>query len=250
MPRIKRKRRGGHGSYRKRKRRVGLARNPRFASAYKTSFTKKAGRPVKLGRGLPDAVLTRLKYTEVIANQAGAGTTPDIQTYQSSLHDPNLTGVGHQPYYYDQLSELWEHYVVYGFSYRITAANNSSTVQAKMVIAMGDADTSWAGDDLSELVNAGRPVTLDVKGSGQSIKYLSGYCEVAAVLGVPKSKISNNTSYRGTTSSGGGSANPNDTVKLQIITMPFDGSATTDVDLNVELIYHCKFYDLAEIASS
>ena len=62
---------------------------------------------------LPFNRTVKLRYNDYVTfNPAGA-----IATYQfsaNSLHDPNTTGYGHQPFMYDKMADNYNHYLVLG----------------------------------------------------------------------------------------------------------------------------------------
>lgn len=53
--------------------------------------------------GFPDKLVTKLRYCDVIT-LSGSTTLPAVNTFRmNSLQDPDLTGIGHQPMWTDQL---------------------------------------------------------------------------------------------------------------------------------------------------
>lgn len=91
--------------------------------------------------GFPDRYRCYLRYSEVGVNFGGSAF-PAAQVYRSSLFDPNLTGVGHQPQYFDQLATVYGRYCVLGMRVTVEANNNSSTAPVVGVIAFADLDIS------------------------------------------------------------------------------------------------------------
>lgn len=69
----------------------------------------------------PDKLRTRLRYCQ--SNQTLTCTTgvPTVRQYRlNSLFDPDFTGVGHQPYGFDQIVLMgYQAYCVYGVKYKI-----------------------------------------------------------------------------------------------------------------------------------
>jgi len=74
---------------------------------------------------------SRLKTT-LLYVENGVGLNPAIGAAAgyvfnlNSLHDPNTSGVGHQPTGFDQLIAIYEQFVVYGVKYRIQVANSEN----------------------------------------------------------------------------------------------------------------------------
>ncbi|WP_218254000.1 hypothetical protein, partial [Candidatus Magnetobacterium casense] len=63
--------------------------------------------------------ITKMKYSDVISGGALFG---DVHMNLNSLFDPNRSGIGHQPYGFDQLATLYNRYRVISCGYRITCA--------------------------------------------------------------------------------------------------------------------------------
>lgn len=75
------------------------------------------GRVTKLnpGRGIygfPSELVTRLRYNDTIELTLGVSGVVGHTFRMNSLFDPDLTGTGHQPYYFDQLAALYQRYGV------------------------------------------------------------------------------------------------------------------------------------------
>lgn len=90
---------------------------------------------VSTGIGFPKRMTMTHKYCETV--QTGlSSTTGSLVTYVFScngMFDPNITGTGHQPMYFDQMANLYNHYHVIGSKITIkvvpeTVSANSSRV--------------------------------------------------------------------------------------------------------------------------
>ena len=68
---------------------------------------------------LPFSRTVKLRYNDYVTfNPAGS-----IATYQfsaNSLHDPNTTSYGHQPFMYDKMADNYNHYLVLGSKIKAT----------------------------------------------------------------------------------------------------------------------------------
>lgn len=69
---------------------------------------------VSTGIGFPKKLLMTHKYQETFQLTNTAGVFNSYFFSANGLFDPNSTGTGHQPMYYDQLVALYNHYVVVG----------------------------------------------------------------------------------------------------------------------------------------
>lgn len=83
--------------------------------------------------GFPDTFVTKLKYADTISVAPGA---PIGQyTYRgNSLYDPDFTSGGHQPHYFDQLSEVYSRYRVLGAKITVSLMNNAGNTPLQVVI--------------------------------------------------------------------------------------------------------------------
>lgn len=52
------------------------------------------------------------RYSEPLRMTTTAGGIANYQYSTNGMYDPNITGVGHQPYYFDQIGSLYNHYCV------------------------------------------------------------------------------------------------------------------------------------------
>lgn len=99
----------------------------RKAKPYKRTFTpprsRSNGSTMVPGRitglsshdfGFPDRLKTKLQYQDVVQLAASAGSPAVWQFRMNSLFDPDYSGTGHQPQWYDQLSAVYSNYKVLG----------------------------------------------------------------------------------------------------------------------------------------
>lgn len=63
-------------------------------------------------QGFPKKLRFVHKYVESLAFTAGSAS--DVRQFScNGLYDPNISGTGHQPLYFDQLSAIYNHYTVF-----------------------------------------------------------------------------------------------------------------------------------------
>lgn len=91
--------------------------------------------------GFMDQYFCKLKYCEQIPFTTGTGA--DYRFSLNNISDPNVTGVGHQPMYHDQLEGIFNHYRVYAAKYKITLTNLSATEFVRVCVR-ADAVTTAA----------------------------------------------------------------------------------------------------------
>lgn len=77
--------------------------------------------------GFPSSMTTKLRYADVVA-LTYTSTVTKYAFGANNVFDPDFTGVGHQPYFYDQITPLFNRYVVLGSKITVTFLPVSSTV--------------------------------------------------------------------------------------------------------------------------
>lgn len=105
--------------------------------------TKKAPAVVAIGRQpFPKVLKNSVRYAEVV----GITVTTGAGGYAFScngLYDPNASGTGHQPLYFDQLMTIYDHYTVTASRCKFTLVTSSS--KELVLSAFVDDDGSWSG---------------------------------------------------------------------------------------------------------
>lgn len=121
-------------------------KSTKLAKKVKSASTKKIKSyiPTKVYIGkqpLPLQLFNTVKYAESVVMTPSGG----LVIYQfscNSLYDPNRTGTGHQPGYFDQLIAIYDHYTVLKSRFKITPGVSSSITAAQMACVYVDDDTS------------------------------------------------------------------------------------------------------------
>lgn len=196
--------------------------------------------------GFPDTYRAKLKYTEAQSIVVPYSTGQIVQTFNlNGLYDPNETGTGHQPRYFDQLMALYENYRVSGCKVRLSVFNTGSQNPVYTCclpsIQTAPTEQAWA---VSELDDSGPLVTVGSEGSAPNPFVWNKYYSIHDVLGQPKgaaSLLANNQ--------GSASANPGVPAYLHIVYSSVSGS---DVTLKVvtELTYYATFEKQKVVAQS
>lgn len=136
---------------------------------------KTVARPLRIG--IPYCQLLKLRYTDqFLLDPPSAGVCSDHVFRINSIYDPDFTGVGHQPRYFDQYfgnedgSGMYKHFVVLGA--KVTARMSNSDTARPVNVGMRISDSSTAiinPSDYMEAANA-RTKQLGVVSSGSSTK--------------------------------------------------------------------------------
>lgn len=198
-----------------------------------------------LGLGFPKSLNLVHRYCENVTFNTGAGTGIGFYTFScNGLYDPNITGSGHQPLYFDQMSALYDHYVVVGsrIRLRVVPDSTSSAKGIRLGCFINDntgVPTTTVFDTLQEqslakticsAPNNNRPLELTHTWSAK--KYFSG-------------SILANTELQGTPSS-----NPTEQSYYQIFMVATDGVSALNTFLEVQIEYITVWKELVDLSSS
>lgn len=196
---------------------------------------------VKGKPGFPDMFVTTLDYVSN-GTFAGGVPTPTAQVFlANSLYDPDSTGTGHQPKYYDQLIAVYGKYLVYGCKYELEV-NNGATTGAYGVVTFTETDVSSRTVEALAEGRYGKTFNLGPL-TGNGTKTIKGYMSMAKLMGQPDLD-SDNTQYSVTSSS------PADGAFLIIKVASVDGVSNANVYWRIKITYYCKFKELLDPSQS
>lgn len=65
------------------------------------------------GVGFPRKLHARHRYADAVILTSTTGAVVSYQWSCNGMYDPNITGTGHQPLYFDQLGAIYDHYTVF-----------------------------------------------------------------------------------------------------------------------------------------
>lgn len=214
---------------------------------YKKRAMKKYSKPQvqKMRSGnnkfLPDAIQTKLTYADQLTLTSTAGAVAIQQYAFNNIQDPDYTngGTNHQPMGYDQLSALYEEYIVYGCSYKIKVIGYSDT--GVLTVTKTDDATQVGTSDWVNMIE--QPYTQQRYLQIGAVKptIIKGY------MGVKKLRGQSKYDDYQTTLTG---ASPSNQVFLNLNYQTFDKASTSSIDCVVTLKFYCKFKGRVQLASS
>ncbi len=202
--------------------------------------------PTNMTRGspFPPTKTVVLRYSDVyslVEQAAGAG---QVQQFRAAdAYDPDYSGVGHQPMYFDQLCGSNGPYLVFSCPHsrwKLRIVNNSSTVAAVVVVYPGMAALPLLSR--SEAVEKPYAWTkiLAPLGSGAATLTTTYVCDNPKLVGVsPATFVANYNGNYGSSSGG-----PYLTVAVYGI------AGIADVSLEVQADIKTKFYQLGNMTGS
>lgn len=113
---------------------------------------------VVLGKGFPKVMNTTHTFFENVQMTATSGVPAFYRFSANGMFDPNITSVGTQPLFFDQLAVLYDHYTVIGSKITVTFLPNSTPGTPSSVGIYVDDDVTPVTDIalLSELPQSRR----------------------------------------------------------------------------------------------
>ena len=190
----------------------------------------------------PTSFTTTLKYSDYkTITQSVAGAATGTVFSLNSMYDPDVSGVGHQPYFYDQLvnNTMYNKATVYGCKVKITAtADNPSE------ILLMPKRTSTLGTNMSLIDERPNGISRMTNNVSRPIT-LSRYYPINQIFGVAKRKISDDSEF-----SHDYNANPTTSAYIHLYVMNPNPAFTCTVSYNIELRYYCRLWDRGVVGQS
>jgi len=109
---------------------VGLVNIPRSMNTY-------GGGP------FPNKYRCFMRYSELLTVAVTTGHGEQLMSC-NGLFDPNITGTGHQPLYFDQLGAIYDHYTVINSTAKFTICDGSATAWTVSLFIDDDTTTGTA----------------------------------------------------------------------------------------------------------
>ena len=188
---------------------------------------------------MPPRYVTKMCYSD-IATFTGLVSVDKVYRL-NSLFDPDLTGTGHQPRYYDEMSNLYSAYRVLSCKVRVRPLSNSQTNtsanQFTSVIARLAAGTLNGASyfDIGELPNS----TTILNGLyGGLSKGITKRFDIAYIAGVPKQVVKYDNNFKALIS-----ANPSHQLYVHVVNGTLNGTTATDCTMLIDLEYTVSWED-------
>lgn len=195
---------------------------------------------VPLGLGFPRKMTMTHKYEEVFNLTS---TTAALATYRfcaNGMYDPNTSGTGHQPMFFDQMAALYNHYCVIGSKIRITVINQTSSGVAGTVGVINNDDTATSYSDITAFSEQSAGKCRLIPGGSTTTTYLGNKFSAKKVYG--GSILGNNNL------AGSGTTNPGETHFWDIGYQTVSG--TNAITIKVDISYIAVWSELKDIGQS
>lgn len=198
---------------------------------------------VTAGLGFPKKMMMTHRYDEIITLVSTTGVMTAVNFAANGMYDPNITGTGHQPLYFDQMGAIYDHYCVIGSKVEFTVIPaTNSTVPIKFA--------AFVNDDTSTTPNT--PEAISEESLAKSILLLPQNSTVPHKRTLKWSArkmfgkgVLANTSLQGTTS-----ANPSELSVYTFVLQAADAASTVTAYIDVRVTYIAIWKELADIGQS
>lgn len=116
----------------------GSTKRTKLATYKKKKQYPKKPIAVRLGRQpVAKQLFNRLKYAETVNITLGVTGLGSYLYSCNGMYDPNITGTGHQPMYFDQYSAMYDHYTVLSSKMKATVVAH---IDAALIYSLGQDD--------------------------------------------------------------------------------------------------------------
>lgn len=123
---------------------------------------------VNLGLGFPKRVVCTLKYAGYRDLTSGSGLHATYRYSCNGLYDPDITGTGHQPMYFDNLMAIYDHYTVIGSKLVLKVVPKSATQGPGAVAVFVNDSTSQTMQNVGNAFEQSSGTDVKLLAPGQS----------------------------------------------------------------------------------
>lgn len=230
LKRHKKMKRGATSTPAKRGRRATTKRSKQIAQRIPRSLTtfKRSG--------FPERIRATLRYADIVSPTSAA--LGNYVFASNGCYDPDITGTGHQPLYFDQYMAVYDHYLVVRSALRVTALPITGTPYVLTVMPNDDNGSTSVYSSEMESPGAANRIVTDTKGP-----------EMVQITYKPEGAftdlIAANPNMRGTVST-----NPTEQQCFIVRTGSVDLTTAIAPKLMIEILYDVVFFELKTVTGS
>lgn len=169
----------------------------------------------------------------------------DQQMNLNSLFDPDRSGVGHQPYCFDQWASFYNRYRVYGCKYTVTFINTLSNDVPHVGVSFDNVATSQAlNQTFWEMPNCKHSLLTEDNG-GPCKKVFWGYVPLTKAYGITRVQLKTDDRYSADVGS-----SPAETSVLHVVGQDVFLSANVNLNVQIDLVYYAQMFDYNDPSGS
>lgn len=197
--------------------------------------------PLSAKSGFPKKLLMKHKYVDTISVTNTSGLNSNYQWRCNGMYDPNYSGGGHQPLYFDQMTAIYNHYTVIGSRIKVTLTPSAVyAVGANIALFINDDTTISVSTIQNAQEQHSGKFRIAAAGANQPINMYSKWSAKKTFGG----SVLGNDLLQGTSSS-----DPAEQSIYTVLIYPLDGGQQTWY-VNVEIEYLAVWDELRDIAQS
>lgn len=187
--------------------------------------------------GIPDRVRTKLRYQMTTTATTTLGSLFSYQFRGNSVYDPDLTGAGAQPTYYDNFANMYNSYVVLSSKLWLEALNVAA---APVLVGAYPAYNTSIGSTALDCAAMRYAVSKSLYGAGNAVKgVLNLSMSTAQQFGVRPEAVVDDDGYSGS----GGNPTSAATWYWTVFAQNETGTTTLNLTLRVYIEYDVIFFD-------
>lgn len=184
--------------------------------------------------GFPDRMQCTLKYEDII--EKNPGTSFWIHAFRgNSCYDPDLTGTGHQPVYFDQYMSVYNRYKVQASRIVVECLALGSVATVVVLFPQNITTSPGSYAQAAEQPRAKLSKILGVSGVYPSCK-VSASATTKEIAGLGGDLVDQDFS-------GTSSTNPNDIWYWYLFASAHDQSSNIATSIRVSIFYNVLFYE-------
>lgn len=203
-------------------------------------------RSLDYSRPMPPRLNAKLRYVEVAKSITTGATATGYTWSMNDLFDPDVSGVGHQPMGFDQLTTFYNNFRVTGCKYHVTFHSPSSDGIKCIVFprrnAAGYGPVTIEGIQEQPFCRKMKVIATDTPMSNGVFK---GYLPLNRIFGVTKEKYRVDDQYEGAIT-----ASPSRLASIDCLAQYKDNTSAHTVYVNIELIYYATFFNPRHLPAS
>lgn len=201
--------------------------------------TKRQNRKKNVGNGsspIPQTYKAQLVYFDQNTLTGAGASLPASYGYGlNNLFDPDFSGAGTQPLFYDQLSAMYNKYRVYSVKIELTLSNETEeTCMAVFVPTI--ANSAGTNPEVAAMQRMAANVTLGPKSGGNGVKVIRRRVPIAAVWGVDNRALHSEDDFSGLVTGG-----PNNVVYGWVMVRNI-GTTTVIVRYTIKMTFQADFH--------
>jgi len=197
---------------------------------------------VPIGKGFPKRMLFTHKYADNFTLTSTTGVMNKYYFICNGMWDPNKTGTGHQPAYFDTMHSLYNHWTVIGSKITIKCCFATETDLPAYVALLQDDDGVLSSNDMQNLseTSSGKVKLVGAKNPG--VITLTNRWSAKKTFG---GSVLANDELKGDSSQ-----NPAETSSWVIALQAANVISTVSMYVHVNIEYIAVWSELKELASS